>query len=52
MELQTIKTTIKTKYEFDKLQLDLKHKGILRTQDELVKLLINSYKENLKEKKK
>jgi len=35
-----------TGYEFEKLQLDLKVKGVLKTKDELVKMLINFYKES------
>jgi len=48
MELETIKTTREVKYKFDKLQLDLRHKNILKTQSELVQLLINTYKESNK----
>ena len=45
-----------TKREFDKLQADLKYKGIVRTKDELVTLLMNYFKKiglkNRKEDKK
>jgi len=47
----TIKVTSETKLKFDKLQSDLKFKEKKsKTQDELVDLLINVFKENYKKK--
>jgi hypothetical protein len=46
MTLETIKVSKETKYKFDKLQLELKNKELLKTQDDLVKLLLKKYKES------
>ena len=41
-----------TGFKFEKLQLDLKVKGILKTKDELVNVLMNTYKEAERRKAK
>ena len=41
----TIKVRIDTKMEFDKLQFDLRLKGIKRDQDQLVNMLMDTFKE-------
>lgn len=47
--MEQINVEEKTKLEFDKLQFDLKLKGVKRTQEEIVKMLINFWKVNNKE---
>ena len=41
----TIKVSRLTKIDFDQLQLDLKKKGVYKTQDELQAILINTFKQ-------
>jgi hypothetical protein len=41
-----------TGFKFEKLQLDLKIKGILKTQDELINLLMDIYKKSEKKEAK
>lgn len=41
-----------TGFKFEKLQLDLKIKGILKTQDELINLLMDIYKKSEKKEVK
>lgn len=42
---QSLKVSYDTKVQFDKLQFNLKRKGIRKTQDELVEILLNVFKE-------
>lgn len=41
-----IEVEFKTKRKFDKLQADLKFKGIRKNKSELIELLINNYKQS------
>lgn len=52
MVYATIQVSEETKLKFDQLQLDLKVKKILKTQDELVKMLMDSFKEFQKIRRK
>lgn len=45
MLYKNISVKKETGFKFEKLQLDLKIKGILRTQDELINMLIDTYKD-------
>jgi hypothetical protein len=48
-EYKTIKTEPQTKIRFDQFQFDLKKKGIIRSQDQLVNIMINISIEHIKE---
>lgn len=45
---KNIPVSEETSFKFDKLQLDLRVKGVLKTKDELINVLMNTYKEHQK----